>query len=112
MNTPQAALMGILSIGFFVAPLVGEAQPTLEQFRVDPSRLRLRDTFRWGVSYRGFPGGLAALKDFEVSGRWEGPGEQSIRSLLTPTRDDLQRYAADEGRFDPPSLGSPEEGAG
>jgi dienelactone hydrolase len=100
MKTPQAVLMGILSIGFSVAPLAGEAQPTLEQFRVDPSRLCLRDTFRWGVSYRGFPGGLAAVKDFEVSGRWEGPGEQSIRSLLTPTRDDLQRYAADQGRFE------------
>lgn len=31
---------------------------------------------------------------------WEGPGEQSIRSVLTPTRDDLQRYAADQGRFE------------
>ena len=35
-----------------------------------------------------------------MSGRWEGPGEQLIRSLLTPTRDDLQRYAADQGRFE------------
>jgi dienelactone hydrolase len=100
MNTPQAVLMGILSIGFFVAPLAGEAQPTLEQFRFDPSWLCLRDTFRWGFSYRGLPGGLAAVKDFEVSGRWEGPGEQSIRSVLTPTRNDLQRYAADHGRFE------------
>jgi dienelactone hydrolase len=96
-----AILVGILSVGLFVvAPLVGEAEPVLEQFRVDPPRLCLRDTFRWGVSYRGLPGGLAAVKDFELSGLWQGPGEQSIRSLLTPTRDELQRYAADQGRFE------------
>lgn len=92
--------MGLLSIGVFYAPLTGEAQPTLEQFRFDPSRVCLRDTFRWGFSYRGLPGGLAALKDFELSGRWEGPGERSFRSVLTPTREDLQRYATDEGRFE------------
>ena len=95
----QAALLGILSIGVFFAPLTGEAQPTLEQFRFDPPRLCLRDIFRWGFSYQGLPGGLAAVKNFEMSGRWEGPGEQSIRSVLTPTRDDLQGYAADQGRF-------------
>jgi dienelactone hydrolase len=100
MNTHQAVLMGILSIGVLVAPLAGEAQPTLEQFRFDPPRVCLRDTFRWGFSYRGLPGGLAALKEFELSGRWEGPGEQSFRSVLTPTREDLQRYATDEGRFE------------
>ena len=36
MNTHQAVLMGILSIGVFFAPLTGQAQPTLEQFRFDP----------------------------------------------------------------------------
>lgn len=40
------------------------------------------------------------MKDFELSARWEGTGEQSIRSVLTPTSDDLQRYAADQGRFE------------
>ena len=99
MNTHQAVLMGILSIGVLAAPLAGEAQPALEQFQFDPSRLCLRDTFRWGFSYQGLPGGLAAVKNFEMSGRWEGPGEQSIRSVLTPTRDDLQGHAADQGRF-------------
>ena len=92
--------MAILSIGVFVAPIAGEEQPTLEQFRFDPPRLCFRDTFRWSFSYRGLPGGLAAVKEIELSGRWEGQGEQSIRSLLTPTRDDLQRYAADQGRFE------------
>jgi hypothetical protein len=99
-NTPHAVLVGILSVGFFVAPLGGEAQPTIEQLRFDPPRLCLRDTFRWGFSYRGVPGGLAAVKTFELTGRWEGPDEQSVRSLLTPTRDDLQRHAADQGRFE------------
>ena len=94
---PRAA---ILSICLVVAPLAAEAQPTLEQLRFDPPQLCFRDTFRWGFSYRGIPGGLAAVRDFELSGRWDGPGEQSIRSLLTPTRDDLQRYTADEGRFE------------
>jgi hypothetical protein len=31
---------------------------------------------------------------------WEGPGEQPLRSILTPTRDNLQPYAADQGRFE------------
>jgi len=100
MRAPQAFLVGILSIGVLVAPLAGEAQPTLEQFRFDPPRLCFRDTFRWGFSYRELPGGLAAVKDFELSARWEGTGEQSIRSVLTPTSDDLERYAADQGRFE------------
>jgi dienelactone hydrolase len=100
VNASRAVLASVLSIGFFVAPLTGEAQPTLEQFRVDPPRLCLRDTFRWGFSYGGLPGGLAAVKHLEVWGLWDGPGEQSIRSLLTPTQDELQRYTADEGRFE------------
>jgi dienelactone hydrolase len=100
MNVPRAVLLAMLSVGFFVASPAANAQPALEQFRLDPPRLCLRDAFRWGFSYRGFSGGLAAVKHLEVSGRWDGPGELSIRSLLTPTRDDLQRHAADEGRFE------------
>jgi hypothetical protein len=92
--------MGVLSIGFVVAPFTGEAQPALEQFRFEPSRLCLRDAFRWGFSYRGFPGGLAGVKDLEVWGPWDGPGETAIRSVLTPAREDLQRYAADQDRFE------------
>ena len=80
--------------------LAGEAQPALEQFGFDPPALCLRDTFRWGFSYRGIPGGLAAVREVELRGLWQGPGEQSIRSVLTPTRDDLQRFAADQGRFE------------
>jgi hypothetical protein len=33
MKAPKPILTGILSIGFLVAPLAGEAQPVLEQFR-------------------------------------------------------------------------------
>lgn len=97
MKAPQAVLAGILSIGLLAAPLAAEAQPTLEQFRFDPPQLCLRDTFQWGFSYRGLPGGLAAVKDFEVRGLWEG---RPVRSPLTPTRDDLRRYTADQGRFE------------
>jgi hypothetical protein len=100
MNGRQAILIGILSVGLFTAPLVAEAQPIIEEFRFDPPRLCFRDTFRWGFSYRGIPGGLAGVKNFELTARWDGPDEQSIRSLLTPTRDDLQRYTADQGRFE------------
>ena len=35
-----------------------------------------------------------------MEGLWEGPGERPIRSVLTPTRDDLRRYTADQGRFE------------
>lgn len=52
--------MGVLSVGVFLAPLSGQAQPTVEHFQFNPARLCFRDTFRWGFSYRGFPGGLAA----------------------------------------------------
>jgi dienelactone hydrolase len=100
MKAPRTVLAAILGVGLCGAPLAGESQPALEQFRFDPSGLCLRDTFRWGVSYRGLPGGLAAVKDVEMWGLWEGPGEQSIRSVLTPTRNDLQRHAADQGRFE------------
>jgi dienelactone hydrolase len=89
-----------LILALLAAPLATQAQPALEQFRFEPPQLCLRDTFRWGFSYRGLPGGLAAVKDFDVWGLWEGPGEQPIRSVLTPTRDDLQRHTADQGRFE------------
>jgi dienelactone hydrolase len=100
MSILQAVLMGILSIGLLGAPLVSEAEPALEQFRFNPPQLCFRETFRWAFSYRGLPGGLSAVKDVELSARWEGLGEQSVRSVLTPTRDDLQRYAADQGHFE------------
>jgi dienelactone hydrolase len=100
MKAFQPVLTGILSIGLFAAPLAGVAQPALEQFRFDPPRLCLRDTFRWGVSYRGFPGGLAVVKDVVMEGLWDGPGERPIRSVLTPIRDDLQPHTAEQGRFE------------
>jgi dienelactone hydrolase len=100
MKCPPVALLISFVCALLVVPLVGEAQPTLEQFRWDPPRLCLRDTFRWGVSYRGFPGGLAAATDVRVEGLWDGPGEQPIRSALTPTREDLQSHTAAEGRFE------------
>jgi hypothetical protein len=79
-----------------------EAQPALEQFRFDLPRLCLRDTFQWSFSYRGLLGGLAAVTDLELLGLSEGAGEPLIRSVLTPSRDDLQRYTADQGRFESP----------
>jgi dienelactone hydrolase len=114
MKAPRLVRTGILSIGVFIAPTVGEAQPVLEQFRFDPPRLCPRDTFQWGVSYRGLPGGLAAVRDVVMEGLWDGPGERPIRSLLTPTRDDLRTHTADQGRFEsrlthagPPRKGPP-----
>ena len=107
MNFLQAALAGVLSIGFLVVPLPGEAQPTLEQFRFDPPRLCLRDSFQWGFSYRGLPGGLAAVRDLVIEGLWEG---QPVRSPLTPTRDDLLRYTTDEGRFESHRMHWPRKG--
>jgi dienelactone hydrolase len=92
--------MGVLSIGVFLAPPPGQAQPTIEHFQFNPPRLCFRDTFRWEFSYRRVPGGLAAVKEFELSGRWERPGERSVRSVFTPTRDELQRHTADDGRFE------------
>ena len=102
MKTRPAVLTAILSVGLLAAPLTGEAQPALEQVRFDPPRLCLRDTFRWGFSYQGFPGGLAAVRDLELLGLSEEPGERPIRSVLTPSRADLQRYTADQGRFESP----------
>jgi hypothetical protein len=76
----RAFIAGTLAL--LAAPLAAEFQPALEQFWFEPPRLCLRDTFRWGFSYRAFPGGLAAVKDFVMEGLWEGPGEQPIRSAL------------------------------
>ena len=94
------ALARLAGFGLALVPLAGQAQPALEQLRFDPPQLCLRDGFRWSFAYRGLPGGLAALAAFEVWGLWDAPGEQPIRSLLTPTRDDLQRHTADQGRFE------------
>ena len=96
----RVCIVGLLVLALLATPLTAETPPTVEQFRFEPSRLCLRDAFQWGFSYRGLPGGLAALRDFEIWGLWEGPGEHPIRSVLTPTRDDLQPYTADEGRFE------------
>jgi dienelactone hydrolase len=100
-----------LAFALLAAPLAAEAQPALEQFRFDPSQLCYRGTFQWGFSYRGFPGGLAAVKDLELWEIWGGrpatleggrrsTGEQRLRSDLAPTRDDLRRYTGDHGRFE------------
>ena len=98
MDTRWVVLACILNC--ISAPLAAEAQPALEQLRFDPPQLCFRDPFRWGFSFRGLPGGLAAVKNLELSARWEGPDEPTVRSLLTPTRDELQRHTADEGRFE------------
>jgi Acetyl xylan esterase (AXE1) len=100
MKAPGLALAGVLSIGLLAAPLAVGAQPALEQLRLDPPRLCPRATFRWGFEYRGLPGGLAAVRDLVVEGLWDGPGERTFRSVLTPTRDDLRPYTADQGRFE------------
>ena len=101
MKVPLLVCMGFLSIGVLAAPIAGKAEPTIEQFRFDPPQLCLRDMFRWGFSYRGLPGGLAVVKEVELQGLVEG---RPVRSPLTPTRDDLQRYAADQGRFESPRM--------
>jgi dienelactone hydrolase len=100
MKAPRLALMGIVGLGLLVVPPGARAQPALEDFRFDPPRVCARGTLRWGVSYRGLPGGLAAAKEISMEGLWEGPGELWRRSLLTPARDDLQPYTADQGRFE------------
>jgi dienelactone hydrolase len=100
MKAPRLLLAGILGVGLLAAPLAAVAQPALDNFRFDPPRVCARDTLRWGVSYRGLPGGLAAAKEVSMEGLWEGPGERPMRSLLTPARDDLQTHTADQGRFE------------
>jgi hypothetical protein len=65
-----------VSIGVLTVPLAAGAQPALEEFRFDPPQLCLRDTFRWGFSYHGLPGGLAAVKDLEM---WE---LQAVKALV------------------------------
>ena len=57
--------------------VVAEGELRFEQFQFDPPRLCPRDTVRFDFSYRGFPGGLAAVKNFVMEGVWEGPGERS-----------------------------------
>jgi hypothetical protein len=100
MRLARLTALVTLAVALLVAPLVAEAQPALELFRFDPARLCLRDTFQWGFSYRGLPGGLAAVRRFEMRALWEHRGEQPIRSVLTPTIDDLLRHTADQGRFE------------
>src|SRR5262245_23677419 len=97
MTVPRPVLVGALSIGLLVAPAVGGAQPVLEEFRFDPPQLCLRDVFQWGFSYRGIPGGLAAVKDLAMETVFAG---RTVRSPLTPARADLQRHTADQGRFE------------
>src|SRR5262245_66553911 len=98
MKASRLAL--IVGLGLLASPLVAAAQPVLEDFRFDRPRVCARGILRWGVSYRGFPGGLAAAKEISMEGLWEGLGEVRRRSLLTPAKDDLQPYAADQGRFE------------
>jgi hypothetical protein len=97
MKAAWTVLAGALSISVLAVPVAGNAQPAIEQFRFDPSQLCLRDVFQWGFSYHGIPGGLAAVKDLAMEGVFEG---RTVRSPLTPTREDLQPYAADQGRFE------------
>jgi dienelactone hydrolase len=96
MKVSRIVLTGILSLSLLAVPGDGEAQPVLEQFRFDPPQLCLRDVFHWGFSYRGIPGGLAAVKDLTMEGVFEG---RTVRSPLTPTREDLQRHTANQGGF-------------
>jgi hypothetical protein len=100
MKASRLALIGTVSLGLLAAPLVALAQPALENFRFDPPRVCVRDTLRWGVSYRGLPGGLAAAKEVSMEGLWEGLGERRRPSPLTPARDDLQPYTAEQGQFE------------
>jgi hypothetical protein len=38
--------LAVLALTLLAAPLAAESQPALEQFRFEPPRLCLRDTFR------------------------------------------------------------------
>jgi len=100
MKSYQYVVAVMLTLGLCTVPTTGTAQPVLEQLRFDPSRVCPRDTFRWGVSYRGIPGGLAAVKTVVMEALWEGPGEQTFRSQLTPTRDDFRSNTTEQGRFE------------
>src|SRR5262245_30669919 len=97
MKAARLVFAAILSASFWAVPIAGEAQPVIEQLEFDPPQLCLRDVFRWRFSYRGIPGGLAGVKDLAMEGVFQG---RTVRSPLTPTRDDLQRHTADEGRFE------------
>jgi dienelactone hydrolase len=100
MNVPRLILASLLGFGSWAVPTVGRAQPTLEELRFEPARWCPRSSFRWGVSYRGLPGGLAVVRDITMERLWAGPGERAFRSLLTPDREDLRSYTADQGRFE------------
>jgi dienelactone hydrolase len=100
MKAYRYALAGMLTLGLWNVPSIGAAQPLLEQLRFDPPGVCARDTFRWGVSYRGIPGGLAAVKAVAMEAQWEGPGQPTFRSQLTPTRDDFRSNTTDQGRFE------------
>ena len=93
----RTSVVAFLALALLAAPPAAQAQPALEQFRFDPPQLCLRDVFQWGFSYHGIPGGLAAVRDLAMEGVFEG---RTVRSPLTPMREDLQPYAADQGRFE------------
>jgi hypothetical protein len=95
MKAAWTVLTGALSISVLAVPVAGNAQPAVEQFRFDPPQLCLRDVFQWGFSYRRIPGGLAAVKDLAMEGVFEG---RTVRSPLTPAREDLQPHTADPHR--------------
>src|SRR5713101_6812228 len=96
MKVPLIVCMGFLNIGVLAAPIAGKAEPTIEQFRFDPPQLCLRDMFRWGFSYRGLPGGLAAVKEVELRGLLEG---RPVRSPLTIARTPGRRAAVQPSRM-------------
>ena len=100
MKAPRLALAGILGLGLLAAPLAAVAQPALDNFRFDPPRVCARDTLRWESRIGDFPAAWRPRKEVSMEGLWEGPGERPMRSLLTPARDDLQPYTADQGRFE------------
>jgi dienelactone hydrolase len=97
MRLARLTVLAIFTLALLAAPLAAEAQPALEQLRFDPPQLCLRDVFQWGFSYHGIPGGLAAVKDLVMEGVFEG---RTVRSPLTPAREDLQPHTADQGRFE------------
>jgi dienelactone hydrolase len=100
MNLSRLVRLGVMSVGVLAAAPAAVAQPSLENFRFDPPRVCARGTFRWEVSYRGLPGGLAAAREVSMEGRWDGPDERSGRSRVTPAKDDLQLFTAEQGRFE------------
>ena len=110
VKVPRSVLAGLMSAGLWIAPIAGEAQPALEHFRFDPSRLCLRDVFQWGFSNRGFPGGLAAVKDLEVRGLLEGKNLGLLALDPVERRPSALHRRPGKVREPPPALA--EEGAG